>query len=169
MTTEREMRRQVRARTGELLDSGHLQHYDVPGIVAEIEDRHGIVDVTAMGDDEFWQIAAEHDIRSQVRAEAVQLLGQARNLLDADRGSTRDERADLSGRFHQAMSRLGDINAIRMNDPERSSAIENLDNVLHWWNCAGHADGDPRREEGRAKLASLFEVLDARIQAEGAN
>ena len=169
MTTEREMRRQVRARTGELLDSGHLQRYDVMGIVAAIQDRHGLVDVTAMSDAEFWEIASAHDVRSQVRAEAVQLLQQARGLLEADRGSTRDEHAALHARFHQVMQRLGDINVIRMDDPEGSVALENLDNVLRWWNYAGYAGSDPHREEGRAKLAALFELLNARIQAEVAN
>jgi hypothetical protein len=162
--TENDMWRQVRELTGEGLISNHLQWYDSDAIVAEIRARYGLADVEAIDLAEFQRIAAGHDIRMQVRADAERLLRDVRECLGADAPQGHDGRRAIYERVESALFGLGEINVIHECDPDAESD-ENYDNILSWWNAAKYS-ADAHGAQCRAKLDGLLAKLEGRVRAE---
>lgn len=162
MTTERALRRQVRAATGETVGD-HIQRYDIPATVHAIQDRYGLVDIDTIDHGEFQQIVAEHDIRQEVIVGAARLLQEARDCLAADRPEDRDGRLALADRFRAAMSSgLGDLGVLHMT--AEAGPDENLDTIMSQW-ATSWAAVDPERAKAREALARLFAKLEERIRS----
>lgn len=161
MNTDKSIRRQVRALTGETIPSDHLRRYDIDAIVSAIVGRYGLVDVETIDQDEVSRIIAAHDIRRDVCLGAAVLLRQVRDCFAQEPPTSREGQRALFDRFHEALSGLGRVNVLHEEDPD---ADEHYDNVFRWW--AHRNQSGEGGEKARANLAGLLEKLQWRIDAE---